>query len=341
MKFSVSIPTCREGLSLPLPFASAEETVRIARRAEELGYHSVWGNDHLTAPMYVSRDYAGPPQWLEPLTTLAFVAGKTSRIKLGTAVLVMPLRDPVWVAKEVSTLDVLSGGRVMLGVGVGAYRQEFEQLRPRAEKGHRGEMLNEAMQVLNTIFTQRRASFDGKYFAFRDLEIYPKPLQQPFPLYAGGNNENEFRRAVEHGTGWIGASLPPEQLRTSINKLRQFAEARGRDPGEIEIAPQVVVALGRTQEQAFERYRRSRMFTHLQTLQESTLREQELNRLVEANLVGTPQQVIDRIGQLQEMGVTLLCSQSFLSPNVSDLLEHIQFFAEEVMPAFRGSGDAA
>jgi probable F420-dependent oxidoreductase len=335
MKFSISIPTCREGLSLPLPFATAEETVRIALRAEELGYHSVWGNDHITPPAYVSRDYAEPPQWFEPLTTLAFIAGKTSHIKLGTAVLVLPLRDPVWVAKEVSTLDVFSGGRVILGVGVGAYREEFLRLRPRAGKAHRGEMLGEAMQVLNTIFSRRRASYDGKYFAFHDLEIYPKPLQNPFPLYSGGNNENEIKRAVEYGTGWIGASLPPERLEASIIKLRELAAAQGRDPAEIEIAPQVVVALGRTEEQALERYRQSRMFTHLQTLQESTLREQEFHRLVEANLIGTPQQVIDRIGHLQAIGVTMLSSQSFLSPNVADMLEHIQFFAEEVMPAFR------
>jgi hypothetical protein len=82
------------------------------------------------------------------------------------------------------------------------------------------------------------------------------------------------------------------------------------------------------------------MFTHLQTLQESTLREQEFHRLVEANLIGTPQQVIDRIGRLQEIGVTMLSSQSFLSPNVTDMLEHIQFFAEEVMPAFRTGAQA-
>ena len=337
MKFTVSIPTCREGLSLELPFATPEDTVRLALRAEELGYHSVWGNDHITPPDYVREDYDTPPQWFEPLTTLAFVAGKTERVKLGTAVLVMPLRDPVWVAKEVATLDAFSGGRVILGVGVGAYREEFERLKPRLQDSHRGEMLSEGMEILKLIFSERQASFSGSHYAFDNLEIYPKPVQNPFPLYSGGNSENELKRAVRFGTGWIGASLPPNELRRSVQVLRDLADEAGRDPAEIEVAPQVVVAMGRTHEKALERFKASRMYKHLHTLRASTLRDQDFSQLVESNLIGTPQEIIDRIGQLQEIGVTMLSSQSFLSPDVEDMLEHIQFFAEEVMPAFRRS----
>lgn len=334
MRFSVSIPTCREGLSLPLPFGSPDDATRIALRAEDLGYHSVWANDHITPPAYVSADYDTPPRWIEPLITLAFVAARTRGIRLGTAVLVLPMRDPVWVAKQVSTLDVLSGGRMILGVGVGAYREEFEHLRPRDATAHRGEMLTEGMQVLNKLFFQRRASHDGKYYAFDQLEIYPKPIQDPFPLYACGNSTNEIKRAVLYGTGWVPASMAIDRLAASIEKLHCIAEEAGRDPAEIEIAPQVMVAMGHTEEEAVDRFLQSRMKTHLQTLHASTLRNQEMHRDMEANLVGTPRQIVDRVGQLENIGVSMLSSQSFLSQNVEDMLEQIQFFAEEVLPFF-------
>lgn len=334
MEFSISIPTCREGLSLELPFASPEDVVRISQKAETLGYHSVWGNDHITPPAYVREDYQTPPQWFEPLITLAYIAAKTSRIKLGTGILVLPLRDPVWVAKEVATLDVFSGGRMMLSVGVGAYREEFIRLKPRQADARRGKMLSEGIQILNTLFSERTASFDGEYYAFDGLEIFPKPIQKPFPLFLGGNSENELKRCALYGTGWMAASLPVKKLVERIKHLRQLVIEAGRDPAEIEIAPQYVVAMGRTEEEAIRRFKKSRMYTHLQTLQASTLKDEDLKNVADVNLIGTPQILIDRIGKLIDAGVTMFGSLSFLSPNVQDMLEHIQFFAEEVMPAF-------
>lgn len=334
MEFSISIPTCREGLSLELPFATPEDVVRISQRAEELGYHSVWGNDHITPPAYVREDYESPPQWFEPLISLAYVAAKTERIKLGTAILVLPLRDPVWVAKQVATLDAFSGGRMMLSVGVGAYREEFMRLKPRQSKAHRGRMLTEGMQVLDLIFNNRVASFDGEYYAFDGLEIYPKPVQKPFPLFAGGNSENELMRCACYGTGWMAASLPPDRLLRGVEKLHRMGREVGRDPSEFEIAPQYVVAMGHTEAEALDRFKKSRMYTHLHTLKASTLQDEDFNEVIASNLIGTPEMIIERVGKLIEAGVTMFGSLSFLSPNVQDMLEHIQFFAEEVMPSF-------
>jgi probable F420-dependent oxidoreductase len=334
MKFSLSIPTCREGLSLDLPFASAEDVVHLSQRAEELGYHSVWGNDHITPPAYVREDYEAPPRWFEPLITLAYVAAKTERIRLGTAILVLPLRDPVWVAKQVATLDVFSHGRMILAVGVGAYREEFERLHPDGERAHRGKMLTEGLQVLNTIFKEREASFRGEYYSFEGLEIFPKPLQDPFPLFTGGNSENEILRAVRYGTGWMAASMPLETLSERVQLFRRLASEAGRDPSDLEVAPQYAVAMGRTEDQALERFTTSRMYTHLQSLSRSTLRDIDLGQLISTNLVGTPSQISEHIGRLIDAGVTMLGSLSFLSPNVDDMLEHIQYFAEEVMPTF-------
>lgn len=333
MKFSLSIPTCREGLSLDLPFASPEDVVRLSVRAEELGYHSVWGNDHITPPAYVRQDYQDPPKWFEPLITLAYVAARTERIRLGTAILVLPLRNPVWVAKQVATLDVFSQGRMMLAVGVGAYREEFERLYP-GRTAHRGRMLTEGMKVLTTIFKEREASFSGEYYAFDGLEVFPKPLQDPFPLFSGGNSENELERAASFGTGWMAASLPAERLANAVGRLNQMVLDRGRGPDQIEIAPQYVVAMGKTEAEALQRFKRSRMYKHLQTLKRSTLKDEDMDQVRDSNLIGTPAQIIDRVGALIAAGVTMFGSLSFLSPDVGDMLEHIQYFAEEVMPSF-------
>jgi probable F420-dependent oxidoreductase len=294
----------------------------------------VWGNDHITPPEYVRGDYKTPPNWYEPLITLAYIAAKTERIRLGTAILVLPMRDPVWIAKEVATLDNFSHGRMMLSVGIGAYREEFIRLKPKQKDAHRGRMLTEGMQVLNTIFYNRCSSFDGEYYSFDGLEIYPKPIQNPFPLFVGGNSENELKRVVDYGTGWMAASLPPQKLAESILRLQQMAHEASRDPQEIEIAPQYVVAMGHTEAQAIERFKKSRMYTHLQTLKASTLKDEDFNQVIDSNLIGTPQMIIDRVGALIRAGVTMFGSLSFLSPNVDDMLEHIQYFSEEVMTAF-------
>jgi alkanesulfonate monooxygenase SsuD/methylene tetrahydromethanopterin reductase-like flavin-dependent oxidoreductase (luciferase family) len=232
-------------------------------------------------------------------------------------------------------LDVFSQGRMMLGVGVGAYREEFERLNPRRSDFHRGRMLTEGLKVMLTIFREREASFDGEFYAFDGLEVFPKPLQDPFPLFTGGNSENELRRAALYGTGWMAASLPPQVLAERVQLLHQLTEEAGRNPSDLEIAPQYVVAMGRTEEEALERYKKSRMYTHLQTLRQSTLKSEDLSKLTASNLIGTPAEIVDRVGTLIESGVTMFGSLSFLSPDVNDMLEHIQFFAEEVMPNFQ------
>src|ERR1043165_793299 len=125
MRFSIQLPTCTEGLVNPIPFARPEDFVRLAQAAERLGDDAGWGNDHITAAPYVRTKWPDPPNFYEVLMTLATVGAHTRRVQLGTAVLALPLRDPVLLAKQVATLDRFTGGRVLLGVGIGAYREEF------------------------------------------------------------------------------------------------------------------------------------------------------------------------------------------------------------------------
>src|ERR1700726_3976208 len=138
--FSVGFPTGMEGLTYPIPFSDPENLVRLAKPAEALGYHSVWGNDHMTTQHYVRAEFPVPPRFWEPLVTYSFLAAHTSTLRFGTGVLVLPMRrDIVVTAKQIVTLDHLSNGRAEIGVGIGAYREEFRGLNP-ASGAHRGDI---------------------------------------------------------------------------------------------------------------------------------------------------------------------------------------------------------
>src|ERR1700758_783920 len=190
--FSVGFPTGMEGLTYPIPFSNPEDLVRVARHAESLGYHSVWGNDHMSTQHYGRAEFPVPPRFWEPLVTYAYLAAHTSTLRFGTGVLVLPMRrDIVVTAKQIATLDHLSNGRVEIGVGIGAYREEFEALNPDVQV-HRGEMVEEGVKALRLLFSERDVSFEGKYYKFKDVELFPKPLQKDLPIYFGGNNRKHL-----------------------------------------------------------------------------------------------------------------------------------------------------
>ncbi len=332
MIVSVGLPTCMEGMMYPVPFASVEQVVQIAKRAEALGYDSVWGNDHMSTQRYVREEFSSPPNFFEPLITYAYLAAETERLRFGTGLLVLPMRrDIVVLAKQVATLDHLSGGRLVLSLGVGAYREEFEALHPDM-KAHRGSMLEEGVQALRRLFSERVASWRGTYYAYQDVELFPKPLQQPFPIYIGGNSEKAVRRTALYGNGWLPAGMPADQLQDRIEMLRGYAEAAGRDAEEIEIAVQYIVYVGRTHEEAVGRFHRSQMYKHLLSLSKSTLKEQAGRRHEDINLIGTAQEIIEKAAHLKEIGVNHLCGLYFCADEVDELLDQMQRFAEEVKP---------
>src|SRR5215510_6945384 len=165
MKFSISLPTCFEGVMHPVPFVKPEDFVRLARRCEQLGYHSVWGNDHITTQHYVRELFPGqPPNFYDVMTVLSFCAAATTTLKLGTALAVLPMRDPFWLAKQAATIDQMSGGRLILGLGVGAYREEFLAWAPRLQAaGRRGDMLDEGLALMRRLFSERTVTHDGHY----------------------------------------------------------------------------------------------------------------------------------------------------------------------------------
>jgi probable F420-dependent oxidoreductase len=332
MRVSAGLPTGMEGLTYPIPFADPENVIKIAQAAEQLGYDSVWGNDHMTTQHYVRAEFPMPPRFWEPLVTYAFVLSHTRTLKVGTGILVLPMRrDIVVTAKQIATLDHFSKGRLELGVGIGAYREEFDALQPGTSLP-RGAIVDEGVQALRALFENPVASFEGKFYRFRDVELWPKPYQPHIPLYIGGNNANNIRRAVAWGDGWLPAGMHVERLREGVRTLREMAEACGRDPTRIEVCPQFIVYIGKTRAAAIERFRKTQMYKHLISLQKSTLKGQGAIAHEDVNLIGTATEVVDKAIALREAGVTHLLGLYFAVDSVAELLDQMQAFAELVVP---------
>jgi probable F420-dependent oxidoreductase len=330
MKFSVCLSTGFEGVMYPIPFAGPEDFVRQAKRCEELGFDAVWGNDHITTQNYVRDLFPGqPPNFYEPLIVLAAIAAATKTIKVGTALTVLPMRDPVYLAKQAITLDRMSGGRFIMAVGLGAYREEFEAWAGnRFPNPRRGDMMDEGLEAMHRLFTEARASFDGKYYGYKDVEMFPKSIKQPFPVYIGGHNVEAMSRAVKYGQGWLPGWQPLPVMEGRIAALkRQLVEA-GRELGKFEIAPQLSCTIDKTVELAEKRYMESGLVAHRVSL---AYTGRDLSHQVTANLVGSPEVILQKIARLKEIGVQHVSALMFPANSVSELDEQIEWFAKEVM----------
>jgi probable F420-dependent oxidoreductase len=213
-----------------------------AQTAEALGFDSIWVGDHIVTPTNITSKYpytaSGSfplnPQApiLEPLTVLSFAAACTTKIRLGTAVLVLPHRHAVVTAKTVATLDVLSGGRVILGVGVGWMEEEFNALN--APFSERGALSDETVAAMKELWTSENPRFAGRYFNFADLRCEPRPVQKPHPpIWIGGHLGPALRRVVEYGDGWAAVVFSPQEFAERLDKLKEKAAKAGRDMSTI------------------------------------------------------------------------------------------------------------
>lgn len=229
------------GISLPQlgPQASGENLIRVARRAEQLGYDSAWVLERMLWPVNPKEPYPASPDGklpdayqfvFDPLETLTFVAAHTTKIRLGTSVLVLPYHTPVQLARRIATLDVLSGGRVDIGVGVGWSRDEFEAAGAPFER--RGARCDEFLQAMIDIWTRDPVSFDGEFYHIPESRVGPKPLQKPHPpIYIAGYGAYTFERAAKYGSGWNPAGIASwEWLEGMINQLRETARRSGAGP---------------------------------------------------------------------------------------------------------------
>ncbi|HZM89421.1 MAG TPA: LLM class F420-dependent oxidoreductase [Blastocatellia bacterium] len=234
----------RVGISLPQlgPQALPDNLVKIARRAEELGYDSVWVLERLLWPIAPKEPYPAAPDGrlpetyqsvLDPIETLTFVAAHTTKVQLGTSVLVLPYHSPIELARRLASLDVLSKGRVLAGVGAGWSRDEFEAAGTPFER--RGARCDEFLRAMIEIWTKDPVKFDGEFYHIPESMVGPKPVQKPYPpIYLAGFGQYTFDRAAKFGNGWNPAGIMSfEALEGMIKQFRQTAERAGRDNMEV------------------------------------------------------------------------------------------------------------
>lgn len=232
------------GISLPQlgPQALPENLVEAARLAEKLGYDSVWVLERLLWPLSPREPYPAAPDGrlpetyqsvLDPIETLTFVAAHTTSVQLGTSVLVLPYHTPIELARRLASLDVLSNGRVLVGVGAGWSRDEFEAAGTPFER--RGARCDEFLQAMIELWTKDPVRFDGEFYHIPESMVGPKPVQKPHPpIYVAGFGQYTFDRAAKFGSGWNPAGIMSfEALAAMINQFQQTAERAGR--GSLEV----------------------------------------------------------------------------------------------------------
>ena len=254
MKFGVAVTT--SVTPAVTAEAQAEDVQRLAPVVEEADYDSVWVSDRTVFPADLATRYPdmyGPglsnpeaQNVLEALTTLSYLAGSTSRVRLGISVLVLPFRNPVLNAKMITTLDVLSGGRVIFGTGVGWMAEEFEAMGAPYE--HRGAQTDEHIELFKALCTQDVAEYDGEHFRTSGMTFFPRPVQKPHPpIWVGGNTNAALRRAAKYGDAWHGIRLTPEELSGKRRRLSEYCASEGKNPEAVQITLRATVQLGQPQ----------------------------------------------------------------------------------------------
>jgi probable F420-dependent oxidoreductase len=294
MKFGVWVPNCRH-------LATPEIIRDTAVRAEQLGYDSVWVSDHVVVPHANVVNFGETV--FDPLITLGVAAGATSRVQLGTTVLIIPYRNAVVTAKMVSSLDALSGGRVVLGIGAGWVAAESAVLG--VPFGERGAMTDEYLEAMQELWTKREPTFAGKYTQFSGITFEPKPIQKPHPpIWVGGHSRAALRRTVELGAAWHPINRPPDELRAGRAEIARQCAARGRAvPPALTLRNDVrILRAGQTAPQS----------THAGRV-----------------LAGEPASLIDQVRELADCGVEHLVCE-FLSADGAELAEQMTTFAERV-----------
>lgn len=215
--------------------ATPDTAIRVSALAERLGYDSLWIGEHVVVP----RPWAAPSPLapshpvLDPLTTLAFLAARTERVLLATGIVILPQRQPVVLAKQLSSLDVLSGGRLVFGMGIGYLEPEMRAVG--VSMADRGARAVEYLKVMRSLWEDDAPAFHGQYVHFDGVDAHPRPVQRPLPVIVGGHSRAAHRRAARYGNGWYGWQLDRRETATHMESLRRAADEAGREFGELSI----------------------------------------------------------------------------------------------------------
>jgi probable F420-dependent oxidoreductase len=306
------------GLHLPASSAAvtSDDLLRFVRSAEALGFYCVTVADHVIVPQQISipypytvdGKYPGTGYHLETLTTMSFLAGATERIRFVTSVMIAPYRNPIITAKMLASLDVLSRGRVIVGLGVGWMKEEFDNLQA-PPFDERGRVTDEYIQAFRELWTKENPSFDGEYCRFHDIAFLPKPVQKPtIPIWIGGHSKQALRRAARLGDGWhpIGGvptiPLEPDDVKRALAMLAGYAQAAGRNPKDIRVAL------------------KGSLFD----------REKQITPGRRRRFLGNAAEIASDIGDYRQAGVDTMIFD-VRRPSFSETLERMEWMAKEVI----------
>ncbi|MDW8120130.1 MAG: LLM class F420-dependent oxidoreductase [Chloroflexota bacterium] len=303
MEFGIAIPNMG-------PVASTALVEEAVSEAEQLGYASLWVSDHIVLPSRSASRYpyraggvfplAPHEPMLEPLATLAYTAALTRRIRLGISVLIIPYRNPVLTAKMLATIDVLSGGRVILGAGIGWLEEEFIALG--ADYRHRGAVTEEYLMLMRALWQGRETTFHGRFYRVEGIWSVPRPAQGTIPVWIGGTSPAALRRAARWGDGWHGIRLSPPEVAQARQALATALQEQGRSLTGFTISLRCTLQVT-----------------------ESPL------PTTRTPCTGTPEQIAADVRAYQEAGVEHLV----LGPRGTtreDIRENIRRFARQVLP---------
>ena len=298
------------GISVPQVFFDGPVNMplidRWAKRAEALGYDSLWTQEQI----------AGSVPILEPVTLLSYLAAVTERVRLGTSVIVAPLRNPVQLAKSLSSLDHLCAGRLDVGLGLGGNPEDMPPLGISPEK--RVRRFTEIIGVMKALWTQPEAHFQGEFWQLDGLKMEPKPVQKPHPpIWLGARHANALKRAVRHADGWMGAgSSNTESFIAAVGQVRMFLEESGRDPKSFAISKRVYVAVDNDEKRAEERLREwfGRRYGNAAMASQ-------------VSVWGSTAKVTEELAEVTAAGAEMI----LLNPAFDDL-EHLEVLAQEVIP---------
>jgi probable F420-dependent oxidoreductase len=301
------------GFGAQLSLHPPAEQFELVQRLEAIGYDSVWTGDHMSFhnPIY------------ESMTLLASYAPITRRIKLGVAVYLLALRSPAVAAKTAATLDVLSGGRLVFGVGVGGENpKEFELCGiPHKERGAR---VNEGIDVVRTLWRDTPASFNGRFWHFESVSIDPKPIQQPPPIWIGGRSDAALKRAGRQGDGWVSYVVQADRYAQSLDKIRAAAADAGRSLDGFTAAHLVFITVGRD----FEAAKRAWVSVL------SKRYAQDFEPLAKRyGVIGTPEQCAEQLEAFRAAGCNYFLMSAIGDPR--DERAQLETIAGEILPRFR------
>jgi probable F420-dependent oxidoreductase len=306
------------GVFLPVSGRAAvpEVLTEAAQQAEALGFDSVWAAERMVNPWDMRTRYPYnetdtwfvPPEspFLETLTALTFLAGVTSKVSLGASVIVLPYRHPLFTARVATSIDTLSKGRLILGVGIGWMPEEFDALG--VDFKNRAAMSEEQLQIFDLLWKEERPHFEGRFYHFPELAVNPRPVQQPrFPIWIGGESEAAMGRAARHGDAWFSyfVKTTADELGARFRQLDQLTIAAGRDPGAV----------------------RHCSVRPVDVTDEPVPQEDDTLR-------GTPKQLVEALGRFEAIGVEHMALQ-FHRGRWPERRAQIEKFGREVIPALR------